>query len=230
MSEGVNDSLCASLDEARRWVEGGGDPAELRQVLVQCQALLNACSTSDLRQLLQLPLEQQDPPVCPPHLVIAEVVAEEVVTREGDGSLESDGIEIESDDDMIDDIGHINHLQLVTLDAIVSTGDELEVLDVVAMTEEPHVIAEHEGTISEGGDGIKYTYQAPPPSCTRAIHYTHYTHYTHYCHTTYTRSTRPVGPSHSSGSTRARTTPSTSAGPTGGRRANHSPSPALARS
>ena len=45
---------------------------------------------------------------------IAEVVAEEVVTREGDGSLESDGIEIESDDG----IGHINHL-----DAIVSTGD-----------------------------------------------------------------------------------------------------------
>ena len=162
MSEGIHDSLCASLDEARRWVEGGGDPADLRQVLVQCQALLNACSTSDLRQLLQLPLEQQDPPVCPPHLVIAEVVAEEVVTREGDGSLESDGIEIESDDG----IGHINHL---TLDAIVSTGDELEVLDVVAMTEEPHVIAEHEGTISEGGDGIKYTYQAPPPSCTRAI-------------------------------------------------------------
>ena len=169
MSTAVSDSLCASLDEVRRWVEGGGDPAELRQVLVQCQALLNACSTSDLRQLLQLPLEQQDPPVCPPHLVIAEVVAEEVVTREGDGSLESDGIEIESDDG----IGHINHL---TLDAIVSTGDELEVLDVVAMTEEPHVIAEHEGTISEGGDGIKYTYQAPPPSCTRAIHYTHYTH------------------------------------------------------
>ena len=162
MTEGVNDSLYASLDEARRWVEGGGDPAELHQVLVQCQALLDACSTSDLRQLLQLPLEQQDPPVCPPHLVIAEVVAEEVVTHEGDGSLESDGIEIESDDG----IGHINHL---TLDAIVSTGDELEVLDVVAMTEEPHVIAEHEGTISGGGDGTKYTYQAPPPSCTRAI-------------------------------------------------------------
>ena len=162
MTEGVNDSLYASLDEARRWVEGGGDPADLRQVLVQCQALLNACSTSDLRQLLQLPLEQQDPPVCPPHLVIAEVVAEEVVTHEGDGSLESDGIEIESDDG----IGHINHL-----DAIVSTGDELEVLDVVAMTEEPHVTAEHEGTISEGGDGTKYkyTYQAPPSSCTRAI-------------------------------------------------------------
>ena len=160
MTEGVNDSLCGSLDEARRWVEGGGDPAELRQVLVQCQALLDACSTSDLRQLLQLPLEQQDPPVCPPHLVIAEVVAEEVVTREGDGSLESDGIEIESDDG----IGHINHL-----DAIVSTGDELEVLDVVAMTEEPHVTAEHDGTISEGGDGTKYTYQARPPSCTRAI-------------------------------------------------------------
>ena len=47
MSTAVSDSLCASLYEVRRWVEGGGDLGELRQVLVQCQALLDACSPSD---------------------------------------------------------------------------------------------------------------------------------------------------------------------------------------